>query len=84
MPVMQCAPKADEAVPIEVWHFGNASNTFKLFDDDGETFDYEKGVYRWRTLDVEISSNGVRQGTISEVDNGWKSSYSDITWKFIY
>lgn len=84
MPIMQCAPKAGEAVPIEVWHFGNTSSTFKLFDDDGETFDYEKGVYRWRALDVEISSNGVRQGTMSDVDNVWKSSYSDVTWKFIY
>ena len=84
MPIMQCAPKAGEAVTLEVWHFGNTSSTFSLFDDDGETFAYEKGLYRWRTLEVEVSPDGARHGSIPEVDDGWNSSYSDVTWKFIY
>ena len=82
MPVMQCAPKAGETVPLEILHFGNVSGSFNLFDDDGETFAYENGVYRWRTLKVDVTDNK-RSGSISAVDPDWKSAYGDITWKFI-
>ena len=83
MPAMPCAPKAGESVPLEIMHYGNKSGTFKLYDDDGETFDYEKGDYRWLTLEVKVSEDGIRQGTISKVDDGWVSSYSNVEWKFI-
>jgi alpha-glucosidase (family GH31 glycosyl hydrolase) len=83
MPVMPSAPKAGEAVPLEILHYGNKSSMFKLYDDDGETFDYEKGDYIWRTLEVKVSEDGIRHGTISKVDDSWVSSYGDVTWKFM-
>ena len=83
MPVMPHAPKTGEAVPLEILHYGNKSGSFKLYDDDGETFDYEKGDYRWLTLEVKVSEDGTRHGTISKVDDGWVSSYGEVTWKFM-
>ena len=52
-----------------------------LFDDDGESFAYEKGEYRWRKLEVRISPEGDWQGTIAEPEEGWRSSYGELTWR---
>jgi len=37
--------KADTVFDITVQVFGDAPTPFLLFEDDGETFDYEKGIY---------------------------------------
>lgn len=82
MPVMQHAPSIGDAVPIEVLYYGNASGGFMLYDDDGESFDFEKGMYRWITLNAEVSENN--DGVYSILrDDDWQSSYSTITWKHI-
>jgi alpha-D-xyloside xylohydrolase len=83
MPVLQYAPKAGDSVPLEILHFGNKSGTFRLYDDDGETLNYEKGEYRWWTIEVEVFEDGNRRGAISKADDGWVSSYGDVEWKFI-
>ncbi len=44
--------------PLEVRHYGRTSGTFDLFEDDGKTFGYERGVYRVRRLAVEIGAEG--------------------------
>ncbi len=50
MPARLHAPAKGEMVDIEVRHYGTKPGSFKLYDDDGETFDYEKGAYSWRTI----------------------------------
>ena len=35
---------------LEVRHYGVDDGTFQLYEDDGKSFDYQKGVYRVRTL----------------------------------
>ena len=72
-----------EPVPLEIRHYGTVSGNFKLFDDDGESYAYEKGFYRWRILEVKVLPDGKKQGSISKVEDGWNSSYGRITWKFI-
>ncbi|WP_409342745.1 DUF5110 domain-containing protein [Paenibacillus sp. MBLB4367] len=47
MPERQHAPRMGESVPLELHHFGTAPGRFRLFDDDGETFAYERNEYRW-------------------------------------
>ena len=47
------APKVGEIVNLEIRHYGSKPNSYMLYDDDGETFDYEKGEYSWRTLTVK-------------------------------
>jgi len=44
--------------PLEVRHYGSASGTFDLFEDDGRTFGYEQGKYRIRRLIVEADAAG--------------------------
>jgi alpha-glucosidase (family GH31 glycosyl hydrolase) len=83
MPPRSTAPRAGEAVPLEVRHYGTAPGTFLLFDDDGETFAYERGEYRWRRLEVAALPEGELRGVLSDVEAGWRSAYGDATWRFI-
>lgn len=44
--------------PLEVRHYGTAPGSFDLYEDDGRTFDYERGEYRIRRLSVEALARG--------------------------
>ena len=84
MPALAHAPGPGEAVALEVHHYGSAPGRFRLFDDDGETYAYEGGRYRWRVLEVAVSPDGERRGRISPVEEGgWASSYGEVTWRFV-
>ncbi len=77
------APKAGEKVDIEIRHYGNADGAYRLYDDDGETFDYENGAYSWRDIKVERQKDGKLKGTISKPEKGKPSTTGKITWKFM-
>lgn len=83
MPVMLHAPKPDQKVDIEIRHYGQKPAQYKLYDDDGETFDYEKGQFSWRTITVARQANGEWKGTISNPENGKPNTVGNVTWKFM-
>ncbi|MBS1748527.1 MAG: DUF5110 domain-containing protein [Bacteroidetes bacterium] len=59
----QCqAPTKDDILPLEVRYYGTKENSFVLYDDDGETFDYEKGSYSQTVLSVSKNKKGNLQG----------------------
>src|SRR5687767_3236585 len=65
------APKAGVKVDIEIRHYGTQPSTYMLYDDDGESFNYEKGDYSWREIKVEKNSQGgVLSGTVSGATTG--------------
>jgi alpha-D-xyloside xylohydrolase len=82
MPPMPRAPRAGETVPLEIRHYGSAPGVFQLFDDDGETFDYERGACRWRTLKVSIAPDGSRRRAVSPVEKDFASAYREMVWRF--
>ncbi len=43
-------PVNGEKLPLEVRHYGGLEGKYLLYDDDGETFDYENGYYSWTEL----------------------------------
>ncbi len=45
-------PIQGETLPLEIRHYGVKSGTFRLYDDDGVSFDYEQGDYSWTRLKV--------------------------------
>ena len=53
-----------------------------LYDDDGETFNYEKGDYSWREISVE-NKQGKIKGNISSPLKGKPNSIGTVTWKFM-
>lgn len=42
-PVRQHAPRPGEKIELEVRHYGEPAGEFLLYDDDGETFAFQKG-----------------------------------------
>ena len=83
MPSLPHAPRAGEAVPLEVRQYGPAPGTFRLFDDDGETFAYERGGFRWLSLSVTVDAEGMRHGEAHRPEAEWPSAYGEITWRFL-
>lgn len=83
MPTLPHAPRAGESVPLEVRHYGNKPASFDLYDDDGSTFDYTTGAYRWHRLEVTRHADGSLNGNALDHDSDWISSYSEVTWRFL-
>jgi len=61
-------PKAAEKRDLIVRFYGTKEASYQLYDDDGETFDYEKGVFSWREIRVATGKNGRMKGTISKAE----------------
>ena len=77
------APKPGEKISLEIRHYGKADGVYHLYDDDGETFDYEKGMYSWREIRVVHDRNGKPKGGISKAEKGRPNSIGKITWRFM-
>lgn len=69
--------------PLEVRHYGNAPDIYDLYDDDGETFNYQKGefVRIVLTVDVDASNNKMGKASIPGGKNVW--SYSDYIFRYM-
>lgn len=83
MEPMLHAPKPGVKVNLEIRHYGKANGSYRLYDDDGETFDYEKGAYAWRDISVVRQKNGKLKGTISKAEKGKTDSVGKVTWRFM-
>ncbi len=77
------APAKGEILPLEIRHYGTAPSQAKIYDDDGETFAFERGEYSWTTLRVTRGADGKLRGEIIPDANGRTWSYSKIDWKFM-
>lgn len=77
------APKAGEKVDLEIRYYGEKPGRFRLYDDDGETFDYERGAYSWREINVAKDKDGVLKGTIAAPVSGKPNTVGKVTWKFM-
>ncbi|HZL11276.1 MAG TPA: TIM-barrel domain-containing protein [Prolixibacteraceae bacterium] len=64
-------------------YYGQKPATYKLYDDDGETFNYEKGEYSWRTVQVILNKKGVLVGSISQEEKNKPNSYGNISFEFM-
>lgn len=83
IPAALRAPKQTEILPVEVRHYGTSTGRFNLYDDDGETFDYEKGRYTWTTLQSQKNSQGNLAGEIIPPTDNQPSRYRDFKWVFM-
>jgi alpha-glucosidase (family GH31 glycosyl hydrolase) len=83
MTPMLHAPKAGEKVDIEIRHYGTAPGKYRLYDDDGETFNYEKGDYSFREIKVERNNIGALTGTVADAVKGKPNMVGNVTWRFM-
>jgi alpha-D-xyloside xylohydrolase len=83
MPAILHAPKSGQKVDIEVRYYGSKPNSYKLYDDDGETFNYEKGAFSWREIKVEQLKNGKFRGSVSAPEKGKPNTVGKVTFTFM-
>jgi alpha-D-xyloside xylohydrolase len=82
-PVMH-APAPGEQFPLEVRHYGEAESASLLYDDDGETYDYQQGRYMQYLLSAKKDKQGKWQGrVVTDNKQGLKVAYKDIKWRFM-
>ncbi|MCC5936865.1 MAG: DUF5110 domain-containing protein [Lunatimonas sp.] len=77
------APGNGEKYNLEVRHYGEKPGEYLLYDDDGETFDYERGAYSWRRLSVTRQKNGSWKGEVSNPEKGKPNNLSTVSWRFM-
>ena len=77
------APAKGEKFNLEIRHYGKKDGHYRLYDDDGETFDYEKGDYSWRDIKVERQKNGSLKGSLSKAEKNKPDNIGKVTWKFM-
>ncbi len=77
------APAAGETVALEIRHYGEAPGQLSLYDDDGETFDFEKGNFSWTGFTATQDTTGKWLGKITPDTTGKPWSYSAVKWTFI-
>ena len=75
-------PKNGEILPLEIKHYGVSGGKFMLYDDDGESFNYEKGNYSWTELKVTKNGNGKLEGEMKRLGNNI-FNYSKAEWVFM-
>ncbi len=83
MPPLLHAPAAGEKVDLEIRHYGDKETKTSLYDDDGRTFNYEKGAYSWRSIQIVKQSNGKFSGTISKPEPGKPTTIGKVSFVFM-
>jgi alpha-glucosidase (family GH31 glycosyl hydrolase) len=76
------SPRQNEVVALTVRHYGTQPNSWKLYEDDGITFNFEKGQYGWTPLTAIRAVNGELMGA-SQTEPGKPFPYSSVTWEFM-
>jgi alpha-glucosidase len=72
--VQSTKEKNDGVLYLHVWK-GNADNSFSLYEDDGNSYDYEKGSFSLRTITYQPSAGSI---TISEKQGNYSSPFRKI------
>jgi len=82
IPMLSSANKNESGQSLEVRHYGTKENKYLLYNDDGETFNYEKGEYTITELKVEKDKNGKLTGYAKPLNND-SFNYGNITWHWM-
>lgn len=72
-----------EQLPVEIRVYGQKENNYKLYDDDGVSFDYEKGKFTRIRLSVKKDNAGALKGTVNIPHGAKVWSYKEFTWNFM-
>lgn len=83
IPAAMRAPRNSDVLPLEVRHYGSAEGSFNLYDDDGETFKYEKGEFTWTALRVKKDEKGSLKGETQLPQDRTSLHYRDFKWVFM-
>ncbi|MBX3252814.1 MAG: DUF5110 domain-containing protein [Chitinophagaceae bacterium] len=82
IPAVLHTPRKNELLPLHIKYYGNAENNMELYDDDGETFDYEKGNFAKAVLSVKKDKKGTLKGN-AVLPESKDFHYNKVTWEFM-
>jgi alpha-D-xyloside xylohydrolase len=77
------APGPQDVVALEVRHYGEQPGASRLYDDDGETFDYERGERTWTRLAATRDPTGAWHGEVTPDVSGKAWRYTPVSWTFM-
>jgi alpha-glucosidase len=68
----------DEHWTVHIYKADDGKTTYTLYDDDGQTFAYEKGEYLRKHIEMEYGENSVHIVTKNEgtYQPSWKLSFA--------
>jgi alpha-D-xyloside xylohydrolase len=77
------APAAGEKVNLIIRHYGEKEGMYNLYDDDGLSFDYEKGAYSWRRIVLKRNASGKLEGDISAPAKNKPNTIGTVKFEFM-
>jgi alpha-D-xyloside xylohydrolase len=80
MPSTPHVPASSDKTELQLVHFGSLPGSCSIYDDDGETFNYERGENGWWRAIVEVDDKGTFHGRIEGEAEPFYS-YDRIVWK---
>jgi alpha-D-xyloside xylohydrolase len=84
IPERRTAPSLGEKLQLIVRHYGESEGNYMLYDDDGVSFNYEKGIFSLSKLIVHRDKYGKLNGSVSKLSPGKPFGYKDeIKWEFM-
>jgi len=82
LPKMRRTPGQGEEYPLTIRHYGKKAGLYHLYEDDGKTFNYERGDYQQRKVEV-FKENGKLKGKIEPPAADKPNSYGAVSWMFM-
>ena len=82
IPMTESTTVAEGKYDLVIKHYGEKEASYRLYDDDGKTFEYEKGAYSWRTVTIKKDKNGQLVGSISDSEKGKPNNIGKVSWEF--
>jgi alpha-glucosidase len=73
--IQSTAEKGDGIMQLHIWN-GTDPNSYIYYEDDGLTYDYEKGAYYQRTMSFDPAS---KQIILDQVEGSYDSRFFSIT-----
>ena len=73
----------DQKYPLEVRHYGTKPGTYFLYDDDGSSYDYEKGAFTRIDLNVTVDKKGRKKGKAIVPKGKQIWSFSEYNFRFM-
>ena len=82
IPMLSSVDKSATNQSLEVRQYGSKEDTYLLYNDDGISYDFERGEYALTELKSTKNKEGQLKGSSKELKNN-KYTYGNITWRFM-
>jgi alpha-D-xyloside xylohydrolase len=82
VPMTNSNTVAEGKYDLIIKHYGEKEASYRLYDDDGKTYDYERGAYSWRIVTINRDSKGQLFGSISAGEKGNPNNIGKVSWEF--